>query len=54
MNGFNEKVEKRFMLYMESPNSLYLPRFYAQDKLGLSTKVKMNSGDNVDIRSMDH
>ena len=49
MNGFNDKIEKRFMLYMESPNSLYLPRFYAQDKLGLPSKVKLNSGDNVDI-----
>ena len=49
MNGFNDKIEKRFMLYMESPNSLYLPRFYAQDKLGLPTKVKMNSGHDVDI-----
>lgn len=47
---FNEKVEKRFMLYMESPNSLYLPRFYAQDKLGLPIKVKMNSGDDIDIQ----
>jgi len=47
---FNEKVEKRFMLYMESPQSLYLPRFYAQDKLGLPTNIKLHSGDDVDIQ----
>ena len=34
---------KKFSLYMESPNSLYLPRFYGQDKLGLPTKNKITN-----------
>jgi superfamily II DNA or RNA helicase len=34
---------------MESPNSLYIPRFYAFDKYGLPDKSKMDEGLNIDI-----
>ena len=47
---FGEKTEKRFSLYMESPNSLYLPRFYGQDKLGLPSKNKINEGTPITIK----
>ena len=35
VGDFGNGNEKRFSLYMESPNSLYIPRFYAFDKYGL-------------------
>ena len=41
---FGEKNEKKFSIYMESPSSLYLPRFYGQDKFGNPTKNKINEG----------
>ena len=46
---FKEKIEKRFSLFMESPNSLYLPRFYAQEHFGLPHDNKISSGDNISI-----
>ncbi len=49
-NDFGEKNEKRFSLFLESPNSLYLPRFYGYDNFGIHTKNKMNDGDNIDIQ----
>ena len=48
-NDFQTKVEKRFSLYLESPNKLYLPRFYAQDKLGEATKNELTKGDPISI-----
>ena len=47
---FGDKTEKKFSLYMESPNSLYLPRFYAQDKLGIPTENKINKGEPISIK----
>ena len=44
------KKLKKFSLYMESPNSLYLPRFYGQDKLGLPNKNKINEGTPITIK----
>ena len=32
---------------MESPSSLYLPRFYGQDKFGNQTKNKINEGSLI-------
>ena len=34
---------------MESPNSLYIPRFYAFDKYGLPDKSKMDEGLDINI-----
>lgn len=48
-NDFGEKNEKRFSLYLESPNSLYLPRFYAYDNFGIHNNSKMNEGDDINI-----
>ncbi len=47
---FGEKNEKRFSLFMESPNSLYLPRFYGQDKFGPPTINKLKEGSSIDIQ----
>ena len=41
-NDFGDKNEKKFSLFMESPNSLYLPRFYGQEKYGIASKSKLN------------
>ena len=49
VNGDYGAPPKAFPIYCESVRKLYLPRFYAQDKLGLAKKVKMNSGYDVDI-----
>ena len=49
-NDFGEKNEKKFNLFMESPNSLYLPRFYGQDKFGLAQKTKLNEGDTINLK----
>ena len=47
---FGEKNEKRFSIYMESPTSLYLPRFYGQDKFGQATYNKIEGGSPIDIK----
>ena len=47
---FGDKNEKKFQIFLESPNSLYLPRFYGQDKFGLSQTNKMLDGDDIDIK----
>jgi len=47
---FGDKNEKRFQLYLESPNSFYLPRFYAQDKFGIPEKNKLNEGTDIDVK----
>ena len=49
-NDFGDKNEKKFSLFMESPNSLYLPRFYGQEKYGLALKSKLNDGTPIDIK----
>ncbi len=46
---FGDKNEKKFSLYMESPNSLYLPRFYGQDKFGKALVDDLNGGDEINI-----
>ena len=43
-------VEKRFSLFMESPNSIYIPRFYAQDKFGKPDKSKMDEGETIHLK----
>ena len=49
VGDFGNGSEKRFSLYMESPNSLYIPRFYAFDRYGLPDKSKMNEGSDINI-----
>ena len=34
---------------MESPNSIYIPRFYAFENYGKPTKSKMDEGQDIDI-----
>ena len=48
-NDYGEKTEKRFSLYLESPNSLYLPRFYGSDHFGPPSSCKISEGDSIDI-----
>ena len=50
VGDFGNGNEKRFSLYMESPNSIYLPRFYSYEKFGYPTKDKMDEGDNINIK----
>ena len=47
---FGDKNEKKFSLFMESPNSLYLPRFYGQDKFGKPTVDKLKKGDEINLK----
>jgi hypothetical protein len=47
---FGEKNEKKFSLFMESPTSLYLPRFYGQDNYGEPTNNKIEDGQPIDIK----
>jgi superfamily II DNA or RNA helicase len=47
---FGEKNEKKFSLFMESPSSLYLPRFYGQDKFGNPSKNKIEDGSPINIK----
>ena len=49
VGDFGNGNEKRFSLYMESPNSIYIPRFYAFDNYGKPTKSKMDEGQGIDI-----
>jgi len=49
VGDFGNGSEKRFSLYMESPNSLYIPRFYAYDIYGSPDKSKMDEGIDIDI-----
>ena len=51
-NDFGVKNETRFSLFLESPNSLYLPRFYAQDKFGPADQIKMSEGLDIDLNLM--
>jgi len=49
VGDFGNGNEKRFSLFMESPNSIYIPRFYAQDKFGNPTKSKMDEGEQINL-----
>jgi len=49
VGDFGNGSEKRFSLYMESPNSIYIPRFYAYDIYGKPEKSKMDEGVDINI-----
>jgi len=46
---FGNANEKKFSLFMESPNSIYIPKFYGLKKLGQPTKNNLNDGISIDI-----
>jgi superfamily II DNA or RNA helicase len=50
VGDFGNGNEKRFSLFMESPNSIYIPRFYAQEKFGNSDKSKMDEGGTIHLK----
>lgn len=53
-NNFNKSQMNsdagKFAVFMESPNKLYLPRFYGLEKLGIPTKNQMNEGDDINLK----
>ena len=50
-NDYNNTcAESKFQVYLESPNSIYIPKFYGIEKYGLPQKSKMNDGDDIDIK----
>jgi len=50
VGDFGNGNEKRFSLYMESPNSLYIPRFYAWSRFGPPDINKMDEGQAIDLK----
>ena len=49
-NDYNNSCnENRFSVYLESPNSIYIPKFYGIDKYGPPSKYKLNEGDYINI-----
>jgi hypothetical protein len=50
VGDFGNGNEKRFSLYMESPNSIYIPRFYAYQEFGKPDNYKMDEGHDIKIR----
>ena len=46
----NTSSESKFQVYLESPNSIYIPKFYGIEKYGLPQKTKMNEGDDINIK----
>ena len=49
-NDFQAKIEKSFTLFLESPHKLYLPRFYAQNKLGEPTCNELTKGQDISLQ----
>ena len=50
-NDYNNTcAESKFQVYLESPNSIYIPKFYGIEKYGLPQKSKMNDGDDINIK----
>lgn len=49
-NDFGNKNEIKFNIYLESPNKLYLPRFYGLEKFGEPKINKLNIGSKIDIK----
>jgi superfamily II DNA or RNA helicase len=50
-NDYNNTcAESRFQVFLESPNSIYIPKFYGIEKYGMPQKIKMNSGNYIDIK----
>ena len=47
--GFSKPVPS-FKLFMESPNSLYLPRHYGYQRFGDPTETRLHAGDPLTVR----
>ena len=43
------KQDNRFMVYLESPKKLYLPRFYGLLKFGMPTLDLIEEGESIDL-----
>ena len=49
-NDYNNTcTENRFNVYLESPNSIYIPKFFGLNKYGPAKKNKINEGDDITI-----
>ena len=45
----NSCTEGRFSVYLESPNSIYIPKFYGINKYGPAKKINIYEGDDINI-----
>ena len=45
----NTSTENRFNVYLESPNSIYIPKFFGINKYGPAKQTKLNEGDDITI-----
>ena len=50
VGDFGNTSDKRFSLFLESPNSIYIPRFYAKEKFGDPTITKIDNGTTIDLK----
>ena len=50
VGDFGNGAERRFSLFMESPNSIYIPRFYAREKFGEPTEIKMKEPISIHLK----
>lgn len=49
MNDFNSKPQS-FPIYLESPQKLYLPKYYGFEKYGSPDSIKINRGLPIDVK----
>jgi superfamily II DNA or RNA helicase len=49
MNEFGTNIEKKFTVYLESPNKLYIPRFYGNANFE-KQEYSGDSGDNIECK----
>tara|TARA_Y100000389_G_scaffold22767_1_gene19469 strand:- start:6371 stop:7798 length:1428 start_codon:yes stop_codon:yes gene_type:complete len=50
-NDYNNTcAESKFQVYLESPNSIYIPKFYGIERYGMPQKIKMNEGSDINIK----
>ena len=48
-NDIGTGIEKKFTIYLESPNKLYLPRFYGISQFGDPDKNTISNGEEIKI-----
>ena len=49
-NDIGMGIEKKFNVFLESPNKLYLPRFYGIKKFGEPNENTLTNGDSINIK----
>ena len=49
-NDIGTGKEKKFSVFLESPNKLYLPRFYGIEKFGLPNEDGLTDGASINIK----